>query len=95
VSPCTTGQFSAEVAEFVATADVIPHELAQTRLTPILLHVLLAVVEVSWALYVAAAIGVAETTVKTRLGWLYEQTGARRQADLVRLLTGFSTPLFG
>jgi DNA-binding CsgD family transcriptional regulator len=44
---------------------------------------------------VAEALGVAETTVKTHLGRLYEKTGTRRQAELVKLVAGFSNPLVG
>jgi DNA-binding CsgD family transcriptional regulator len=42
---------------------------------------------------VAAALGVAVTTVKTHLSRLYAKTGVARQADLVKLVAGFSTPL--
>jgi ATP/maltotriose-dependent transcriptional regulator MalT len=41
---------------------------------------------------VAAALGVAETTVKTHLGNVFGKTGACRQADLVKIAAGFSTP---
>lgn len=65
------------------------------KLTPTELRVLLAVVEVGGVPGVAEALGVAETTVKTHLGRVYEKTGARRQADLVKLVAGFSSPLAG
>ena len=42
---------------------------------------------------VAEALGVAESTVKTHLGRVYEKTGAGRQADLVKLVVGFANPL--
>jgi DNA-binding CsgD family transcriptional regulator len=42
---------------------------------------------------VADALGVADTTVKTHLGRLFEKTGTGRQADLVKLVAGFATPL--
>jgi DNA-binding CsgD family transcriptional regulator len=35
---------------------------------------------------------VAETTIKTHLSRLFVKTGARRQADLVKIVAGFSTP---
>jgi DNA-binding CsgD family transcriptional regulator len=57
--------------------------------------VLLAIVEVGGAPKVADALGVAESTVKTHLGRLFEKTGAGRQADLVRLVAGFVSPLAG
>jgi DNA-binding CsgD family transcriptional regulator/PAS domain-containing protein len=63
------------------------------RLTPMELRVLLAVVEVGGGPEVAQALGIAETTVKTHLGHLYAKTGACRQADLVKLVAGFASPL--
>jgi DNA-binding CsgD family transcriptional regulator len=63
------------------------------RLTPTELRVLLAIIEVGGVPEVAAALGVAVTTVKTHLGRLFEKTGVARQADLVKLVAGFSTPL--
>jgi DNA-binding CsgD family transcriptional regulator len=41
----------------------------------------------------AAALGVATTTIRTHLGRLFEKTGLGRQADLVKLVAAFSTPL--
>jgi DNA-binding CsgD family transcriptional regulator/PAS domain-containing protein len=63
------------------------------KLTPTELRVLLAIVEVGGAPEVAEALGVAESTVRTHLGRLFEKTGATRQADLVKLVAGFSNPL--
>ena len=54
---------------------------------------LLAIVEVGGVPEVAEALGVAETTVKTHLGNLYGKTGTSRQADLVKLVAGFASPL--
>jgi DNA-binding CsgD family transcriptional regulator len=65
------------------------------KLTPSELRVLLAIVEVGGAPEVAEALGVAESTVKTHLGRLFEKTGAARQADLVKLVAGFASPLVG
>ena len=65
------------------------------KLTPTELRVLLAIVEVGGVPEVAAALGVAVTTVKTHLGRLFEKTGATRQADLVKLVAGYETPLAG
>ena len=53
------------------------------RLTPTELRVLLAIVDIGGVPEVAAALGVAVTTVKTHLGRLFEKTGVARQADLV------------
>jgi DNA-binding CsgD family transcriptional regulator/PAS domain-containing protein len=63
------------------------------KLTPAELRVLLAIVDVGGVPDVAAALGVAESTVKTHLSRLFEKTGASRQADLVKLVAGYSTPL--
>jgi DNA-binding CsgD family transcriptional regulator/PAS domain-containing protein len=63
------------------------------KLTPTELRVLLAIVNVGGVPEVAAALGVAVTTIKTHLSRLFEKTGVARQADLVKLVAGFSTPL--
>jgi DNA-binding CsgD family transcriptional regulator/PAS domain-containing protein len=65
------------------------------KLTPTELRVLLAIVDIGGAPEVAAALGVAVTTIKTHLSRLFEKTGVGRQADLVKLVAGFSTPLAG
>ena len=65
------------------------------RLTPMELRVLLAIVEVGGAPQVAETLGIGEGTVKTHLKRLYEKTGARRQADLVKLFAGYTSPLLG
>ena len=63
------------------------------NLTPTELRVLLAIVEVGGKPEVAAALGVSGSTIKTHLGRLFEKTGASRQADLVKIVAAFSTPL--
>lgn len=73
-----------------ATPDVIGR---MYKLTPAELRVLLAIVDVGGVPEVAAALGVASTTIKTHLNRLFEKTGVCRQADLVKLVAGFSTPL--
>jgi len=71
-----------------------PEVIGKTfNLTPTELRVLLAIVEVGGVPEVATALGVADSTVKTHLGRLYDKTGATRQADLVKLVAGFSSPL--
>ena len=71
-----------------------PELIAQTyKLTPTELRVMLAVIKVGGVPEVATALGVAESTVKTHLTRLYEKTGARRHADLVKLMAGFLSPL--
>jgi DNA-binding CsgD family transcriptional regulator len=63
------------------------------ELTPTELRVLLAIVEVGGVQETAIALGIAPTTVKTHLHHVFAKTGARRQADLVKLVAGFSNPL--
>jgi DNA-binding CsgD family transcriptional regulator len=74
-----------------------PAVVAKTyRLTPTELRVLLAIVEVGGgAPQVAETLGIGEGTVKTHLKRLYQKTGARRQADLVKLFAGYASPLLG
>lgn len=105
VLPLTSGArriaglaYAATAAVFVrrAALDTLspPDVIARTyKLTPTELNVLLAIVEVGGVPEVAAALGVAETTVKTHLGRLFVKTGAGRQADLVKIVAGFATPL--
>jgi DNA-binding CsgD family transcriptional regulator/PAS domain-containing protein len=63
------------------------------KLTPTELRVLLAVVEVGGVPEVAEALGIGEATVKTHLHRLFAKTDTNRQADLVKLVAGFSSPL--
>lgn len=64
-------------------------------LTPTELRVLLAIVDVGGIPEVANALGVAESTIRTHVGHLFEKTGASRQADLVKLVAGYQSPLEG
>lgn len=63
------------------------------KLTPTELRVLLAIVELGGVPQVARALGVAGSTIKTHLRRLFEKTGATRQADFVKLVPGYATPL--
>jgi DNA-binding CsgD family transcriptional regulator/PAS domain-containing protein len=63
------------------------------KLTPTELRVLMAIVEVGGVPEVATAFGIADTTVRTHVGRLFEKTGTARQADLVKLVAGYATPL--
>jgi DNA-binding CsgD family transcriptional regulator len=90
--------YTATAAMFLRKAELqsppAPEVIGETyKLTPAELRVLLSIVEVGGIPEVAIALGVADTTIKTHLGRLFEKTGARRQADLVKLVAGFSTPL--
>jgi DNA-binding CsgD family transcriptional regulator/PAS domain-containing protein len=107
VLPLTSGArrdsglvYNAVAALFVRKADLkvlSPPEVIgmMYKLTPTELRVLLAIVDVGGVPEVAAALGVAVTTIKTHLGRLFEKTGVARQADLVKRVAGFSTPLAG
>jgi len=63
------------------------------KLTPTELRVALAIVEIGGVPEVADAFGISATTVKTHLQRVYQKTGINRQADLVRLVAGFTSPL--
>ena len=65
------------------------------ELTPAELRVLQTIVDVGGVPETSAALGIAESTVKTHLHRVFDKTGARRQADLVKLAAGFSNPLAG
>ena len=105
VVPLTSGArrlagiaYSAVAAVFICKVatetPASPDVIARTyNLTPTELRVLLAIVEVGGVPEVATALGVAESTVKTHLGRLFLKTGAGRQADLVKIVAGFATPL--
>jgi DNA-binding CsgD family transcriptional regulator len=55
--------------------------------------VLSAVVETGGGVMaIASMLGVSQSTVKTHLGHLFEKTGTRRQAELVKLTAGFEIP---
>jgi DNA-binding CsgD family transcriptional regulator/PAS domain-containing protein len=107
VLPLTSGArrlagiaYSATAALFickVATeAPSAPEVIARAYdLTPSELRVLLAIVELGGVPESALALGIAESTVKTHLGRLFAKTGARRQADLVKIIAGFASPLIG
>lgn len=90
--------YAAVAALFVQRAEIhiesAPEALIKAyRLTPAELRVLLAIVEIGGAPEVADALGIGETTVKFHLKRLFEKTGGRRQADLVKLVAGFSSPI--
>ncbi len=107
VLPLTSGVRRRAGTSYAAVAALFVHKAALDtpsppeaiakayKLTPTELRVLLAIVEVGGVPEVAEAIGIAETTVKTHLGRVYNKTGAARQADLVKLVAGFSNPLVG
>jgi DNA-binding CsgD family transcriptional regulator len=90
--------YSAVAAVFVRKAQLdLPHPIetiaAHYKLTPAELRVLMAIVEIGGVPEVAPVLGISETTVKTHLQRVFEKTGTSRQADLVKLVAGFMSPL--
>jgi DNA-binding CsgD family transcriptional regulator len=68
--------------------------LAETyQLTPGEARVLGAIVEAGGVPEAARVLGVSETTVKTHLCHVFDKTGTKRQAELVKLVAGFASPL--
>jgi DNA-binding CsgD family transcriptional regulator len=107
VLPLTSGArrragmaYSATAALFICKVTTEPRSPPEIiarayNLTPTELRVLLAIVDVGGVPESAVALGVAESTVKTHLANLFAKTGARRQADLVKIVAGFASPLIG
>jgi DNA-binding CsgD family transcriptional regulator len=90
--------YTAAVALFVRKAALLASSTSQVigetfKLTPTELRVLLAIIEVGGIPEVATAFGIADTTVRTHVNRLFEKTGATRQADLVKLVASYATPL--
>jgi DNA-binding CsgD family transcriptional regulator len=63
------------------------------KLTPTEMRVLLAIVEVGGVPKVSEAMGISASTVKTHLRRLFAKTGTDRQADLVKLVAAYATPI--
>jgi DNA-binding CsgD family transcriptional regulator len=90
--------YAAVAAMFVRKAAIEVPSLPETiarhfNLTPSELRVLLAVVEVGGVAESADALGIGEATVKTHLHRVFGKTGTSRQAELVKLVAGFASPL--
>src|SRR5262249_12912987 len=105
VLPLTSGARRRAGASYAAVAAVFVHKAALDtpspqevigklyKLTPTELRVLFAVVQVGGVPEVAEALGIAESTVRTHLQQLFAKTGTKRQADLVKLVAGYASPL--
>ena len=73
-----------------------PEAIAKTfKLTPSELRVLLAIVQIGSVPETATALGIGKATVRTHLLRLYAKTCTGHQAELVKLVAGFSNPLVG
>lgn len=88
---------SATAALFIRAATLyLPHPLETIaglyKLTASELRVLMMIVEVGGVPQVAPVLGVSEKTVKTHLKHVFEKTGTRRQADLVKLVARYMSP---
>jgi DNA-binding CsgD family transcriptional regulator len=82
------------VQKAVLEAPSPPVAIAEAyKLTMAELRVLFAIVEVGGVPEVAVTLGIAPSTVKTHLLQIYQKTGTARQADLVKLIAGYSSPL--
>jgi len=105
ILPLTSGarrvagmQYSAVAAVFVDEAGregSLPFEMIAThfQLTPAELRVLFGIVQIGGVPDVATALGVSEPTVKTHLQHVFEKTDTNRQADLVKLVASYMSPL--
>jgi DNA-binding CsgD family transcriptional regulator len=103
VLPLTTGArrkagvpYSAVAAVFVQRAgNDTPPSLdalaARYQLTPSELRVLIAIIDIGGVPEVAAALNLSQATVRTHLRHVFEKTGVRRQADLVKLIASQSS----
>jgi DNA-binding CsgD family transcriptional regulator/PAS domain-containing protein len=88
----------AVAALFVQPADFdppsIPESLARAfDLTPGELRVALATIKHDGVADVADTLGISEATVRTHLHRIFAKTDTRRQADIVKLVAGFKSPL--
>ena len=79
------GQFMVAVADNAGLAELY-------RLTAREMSVLLAIVEIGGVPAVAATLGLSPKTVKSYLREIFQKTGAKRQADLVKLVAGLANP---
>ena len=107
VLPLTSGArrkagiaYSAVAAVFVRKATLdLPHPVEALagafKLTPAEMRVLMMIVQIGGVPDVAPVLGISETTVKTHLQSIFAKTGASRQADLVKLVAGYMSPLVG
>jgi DNA-binding CsgD family transcriptional regulator len=107
VLPLTSGARRKAGVSYAAVATVFVNKAAldlpsppeaiakEFGLTPAELRVLFAIIEVGGVHDAAEVLGIAEGTVKTHLHHLFEKTGASRQAELVKLVAGYSNALLG
>jgi DNA-binding CsgD family transcriptional regulator len=102
VLPLTSGARRKAGVSYAATAAMFVREAAldlpsppeavasQFKLTPAEVRVLFAIVEIGGVPETAPVLGISEQTVKSHLHHIYEKTAMKRQADLVKLVAGYS-----
>jgi DNA-binding CsgD family transcriptional regulator len=107
VLPLTSGArrqagvaYAAVAAVFVRKAALeLPHPLetiaATFKLTPAEMRVLMMIMQLGGLQEVAPVLGVSAATVKTHLQRIFAKTDTSRQADLVKLVAGYISPLGG
>lgn len=105
VLPLTSGARRDAAASHRAVATLVVHNAAQNPssppeviakafdLTPREVGVLFAVVETPGVADVAELLGLSKTTVRTHLRRLFAKTGTARQAELVKLVGRFMSPV--
>jgi DNA-binding CsgD family transcriptional regulator len=108
ILPLTSGNRRKAALSCRAGAAVFVHKAAVDGLLPLEavaqqfelstaeLRVLVALIDAGCSVPdIAPVLGLSEPTVKTHLRRLFEKTGTKRQADLVKLVAGYSNPLIG
>jgi DNA-binding CsgD family transcriptional regulator len=106
VLPLTSGTRRQARLSYGAVAAVFVHKAAlegvfpleaiaqQFKLSAAEVRVLMITIELGGSVPdMAPVLGVSEPTVRTHLRRLFEKTGAKRQADLVKLVAGYTNPL--
>ena len=105
VLPLTSGirrqaglSYAAVAAVFVQKAGQSPSPAVQTLaeqydLTAAELLVLVALTDFGGVAEVAAALKLSPATVRTHLRHVFEKTGVRRQADLIKLVASYPAPI--
>jgi len=104
VLPLTSGARRKAGVSYCAVATVFVHRAAldlsppegivkEFKLTPAELRVLFAIIEIGGVPEVAEVLGISEATTRTHLKHLFEKTGTSRQAELIKLVAGYSNPL--
>lgn len=91
-------RYSAVAAVFVQRAGrpiTLPFEMLarQYQLTPGEMRVMMAMIDSGGVPDMAAALNLSQATVRTHLRHVFEKTGVRRQADLVKLITSYPAPI--